>query len=510
MKTVLKTIRIFLALLSFLAVALLFIDVTGYAAGHWGWMAKMQLIPAILALNIGVVALLIIITLIFGRVYCSVICPLGIYQDIVNRLHVAVSSKKNRTLGRFRHSKPLTSVRYIFLGIFILLFTLGFLAIVPASIAGLLDPYSSFGRMATWLARPASLLLNNALADMDADHGSYVFATIEPSPISIALLIVSAATFIVVSVMAWVGGRIYCNTVCPVGTLLGLISRYAWLRPIIDTDKCTRCGSCGRKCKAQCIDTKLHKIDLSRCVACMDCLSVCKEGAISYTHQAKASNNADSVNQSGRRAFLVGGAIIATGLADELIAKSSTGALTPLKDKKPALRDEKVIPPGARSAIRLANHCTACQLCISACPNNVLRPSTSISTFMQPTLEFNQGWCRPECTACSDVCPTGAIESLDIPTKASTKIGTAVVDLSACISAAYGQACGNCSRKCPAGAITMISMQEDGGNLRPLVDAERCIGCGSCEYHCPVGTANNIRAERAAIHVEGHNIHREI
>jgi len=202
--------------------------------------------------------------------------------------------------------------------------------------------------------------------------------------------------------------------------------------------------------------------------------------------------------------------IVAGAMAAKAVESATDGGLAPMKKKKAPMRAMPVTPAGSVGAKWLAEHCIACQLCITNCPNGLLRPSTDPATFMQPVMNFTEGFCRPECTRCADICPAGAIRPIDRVTKSSTKIGTAVVDLDTCISAAYGQKCGNCSTRCPAGAITMIAVSETDSRLRPLVDAEACIGCGSCEYHCPVGKTGSIRAEYPAIHVEGLDIHRTI
>lgn len=502
-----------MAIISLVAMTLLFIDVTGYAAAHWSWMAKWQLVPALLAVNLLVVLVLIALTLLLGRVYCSVICPLGIYQDVVNRISIWFSPRNKRRLGRFRYHKAYKSLRLGFLGVFVILVVLALAGVVGQWCASLIEPYSAFGRIMTWLGRPVGVEINNALADMAEANGSYAFVRVQGLSFVLPLFIVAAVTLVVVTLFAWRGGRQWCNTVCPVGTTLGFLSRYAWLRPVINTDRCTRCGSCGRHCKASCIDTKKHQIDYSRCVSCMDCLTVCREGAITFSHpkkDKKAVNQATSKPSvdSRRRAFLVGGTIVASALASKAVTSATDGGLAPLKKKQPSLRTTPIVPPGAVSARHLASHCVACQLCISACPNGVIKPSTDFKTFMQPVLDFTDGYCRPECNRCSEVCPAGAIKPIDLPVKVSTKIGTAIVDLDQCISAAYGQHCGNCARRCPIGAITMIPVSEGASKMRPLVNSEACIGCGSCEYHCPVGKTASIRATRAAIYVDGIAVHR--
>lgn len=501
----LKVIRVTLAVLTLLCLTLLFVDVTGFAASHWAWMAKIQLVPAVLGLNIVVLAALAVATVLLGRVYCSVVCPLGIYQDVVNRIRMW--TRRGARRGPFRYRPARNVLRLPFLTVFVFALAGGFF-VLGAWVASFIDPYSAFGRMGTWLLRPGAVDVNNMLADAAAAQGSYAFARVNQLPLSIPLLIVASLTFLVVTVMAWRGGRDYCNTVCPVGTVLGFLSRFSWLKIRIDSDNCIRCGKCGAACKAQCIDTKNHKIDYSRCVACFDCIGSCSEGAITYGRAPKApAAEADAAPQSGaRRAMMVGGAIVAADLAMKAVAAAADGGLAPIKHKKAPRREVPVVPPGSASLRVISSRCTACQLCITSCPNGVLRPSTSPDRFMQPVMEFNDGYCRPECTRCSDVCPSDAIAPIDVAVKSSTKIGTAVVDASACISAAYGQSCGTCARNCPAGAIVMTAA--DGGHLRPVVNEALCIGCGSCEYHCPVGRAGNIRAEYPAIHVEGVEVHR--
>ncbi len=501
----LRILRVVLALLCFLALTMLFVDVTGFAVEHWSWMAMSQFIPALMALNIGVVAILLVLTVVFGRLYCSILCPLGVYQDIVARISSWFVPKKKRRVGTYKYEAAKTRWRVGFLIAFVVLMILGLFTVIGSWCAGLIDPYSAFGRMMTWIVRPGVAVVNNGLANLAEANDSYMFVHSTMPAVSIPVLVVAVVTLVIVTVFAWRSGRGYCNTVCPVGTILGCVAKFSWLKPVINTDKCISCGACGRKCKASCIDTKNHAIDYTRCVTCFDCIGSCKEGAITYAHRPNKQPELSAADGS-RRAFLLGGAFVASSIA----AKASDGGLAPIKQKKASQTETPVVPAGARGLKHLSAHCTACQLCISNCPNQVLRPSTELSNFMQPVMAFNNGYCRPECTVCSDICPNGAILPIDIATKSSTKIGTAVVNLETCISAAYGQQCGNCSHKCPTGAITMIPVAEGDRRLRPLVNVEACIGCGSCEYHCPVGKAGNITTEYPAIHVEGIDLHRLI
>jgi len=505
----LKAIRIILAIISLVIVTLLFVDFTGTAQKLWPWLAKAQFAPALLSVN--AVALVVIIgcTLLLGRVYCSVICPLGIFQDAVNWLRGKTGSKKKRK-NRFRYAPAHTKTRLTVLGIFVLLLVIGLTNVLAASIAGLVEPYSAYGRIASQIFAPAYDWVNNMLASWsESQVDNYTFYKVAIS-VSAPLLAVAVVSLIVIVTMAWRGGRDYCNTICPVGTLLGYLSKYSLLKPVINTEKCINCGKCARNCKAKCINAKAHEIDYSRCVACMDCINLCSEGAITYARRrqkAETSENAAEKTNQSRRGFIIAGALL-TGAAVQ--AKVTDGGLTALKDKKPAQRATRVVPAGAISLSHLSRHCTACQLCIQSCPNHVLKPTLGLDGFMQPHLDFTDGYCPPECTVCSSVCPVGAFHPISVEDKSSIKIGTAVVDVDSCISATEGVRCGSCAKHCPAAAIEMVPVAMGSDNMRPAINEEACIGCGSCEYHCPAGTIDGMRSESAAIHVEGILKHREI
>ena len=501
----LRKIRIAFAIFFFVLITLLFLDFTGTLHAWFGWMAKVQFLPALLALNVGVVVFLIALTLIFGRIYCSVICPLGVFQDVVSWM--AGKRKKNR----FRYSPTLVWLRYGVLAVFVI-------ALVAriGSFVALLAPYSSYGRIASNLFAPIYQWGNNFFAYIAERMDSYAFYTVDIWMKSLSTFVIAAVTFVVLIVLAWRNGRTYCNTICPVGTILGFLARYSFLKPVIDTEKCNGGGLCARNCKASCINSKEHKIDYSRCVACMDCMDKCRQNAITYEHKSLAKEKLagnNTVENSGsskqvsnaRRDFLSVTALFAATSVIKAQEKKVDGGLAAIEDKKIPNRSTPITPAGSLSIGHLAQHCTGCQLCVSACPNQVLRPSGDLMKLMQPEMSYERGYCRPECTKCSEVCPAGAILKITPADKSATQIGHAVWVEKNCVPLRDGVACGNCARHCPVGAISMVASDPDNANSLkiPVVNTERCIGCGACENLCPARPFS-------AIYVEGHELHRTI
>ena len=447
-----------------------------------GWMAKVQFLPACLALNAAVIVGLVLLTLAFGRVYCSVICPLGVFQDGLAKLG---------TIGKKHPYKYKKEIKWLRYGVFAL-FVVALVAGVQAFVA-VLAPYSAYGRMVS------AVLHHN----------------------SVPVIIVAGVTLVVVGVLAFFGGRTYCNTICPVGTCLSFLSRFAAFRPLIDADKCKNCHICEHKCKAQCIDIANHKIDYSRCVDCFDCLDNCKFDALKYKYTwgktvsstesdktfstfsgekvlVRGVRNSFSENVSqGRRAFITGTAIVAGTSLLKAQGKKVDGGFAEVLPKVAPERETPLTPPGSKSVKDFYRRCTACQLCVSECPNGVLRPSADLEHLMQPEMGFEKGFCRPECTRCSQLCPAGAINPIGREEKTLYHVGTARVNLDECLSA-KGVSCGNCSRKCPTGAISMV--ERDGHSI-PVVAEEICIGCGACEYLCPVRPVSAITVNGREEHI---------
>ena len=500
----LRRLRVTLAAVFFTLITLLFLDFTGTLHTWLGWLAKIQFLPALLALNVGVVVALVLLTLVFGRIYCSVVCPLGVMQDVVSW----ISGRRKKHKFRFSHSPEKRILRYGVLALFIVAFIAGI-----GSLVALLAPYSSYGRIAQNIFQPVYILGNNLMAWVAERVDSYAFYSREVWLRSLPTFIIATITLVGIGVLAWRNGRTYCNTICPVGTILSLMARFSWFKVKVDETKCNKCGLCSRSCKSACIDFKNSKIDYSRCVVCGDCIDKCRKKALSYTHSSpKKSEEIDKakmidqeVVNSARRSFLLGAAIATTSAVMAQEKKKVDGGLAKIEDKQAPKRNTPLTPPGSLSAQNMARHCTACQLCVAECPNDVLRPSTDIQKLMQPTMSYERGYCRPECNRCSEVCPAGAIKPIKREDKSSIQIGHAVWIKKNCVPITDGKECGNCARHCPAGAITMINSnpKDDTSPKIPAVNTSRCIGCGACENLCPARPFS-------AIYVEGHEVHRYI
>ncbi|MBP5241696.1 MAG: 4Fe-4S dicluster domain-containing protein, partial [Bacteroidales bacterium] len=339
----------------------------------------------------------------------------------------------------------------------------------------LLEPYGNYGRIVT------SFYLRN-----------------------LNLSIIAWVVMLVLGVLAFLYGRAYCNSICPVGTLLSFFARFSAFRVQFDPDKCKHCGLCEKNCKARAIDSEAGKVDYSRCVVCGDCTAQCKFDALHYRGikpaKPQPAPQSDTVDQ-GRRSFLIGAAL-ATGTAVMAQAEMKVdGGLAVITEKQAPKRETPLTPPGSISARHMQQYCTACQLCVSACPNHVLRPSTDLMRFMQPTLSFEVGYCRPECTRCGQVCPAGAIQPITKEQKTSIHVGHAVWVKDNCVVLTDGVSCGNCARHCPTGAIQMVDYDHNGLTVKiPAVDGNRCIGSGACENLCP-------SRPFSAIYVEGNVTH---
>lgn len=495
-QNILRSLRIVVSVVIFALLTAMLASYGIKTARFAGVLARIQFVPAAFALSLTYLVGWLIITLIFGRIYCSSVCPIGTFQDILARL-----PRIGRHNGKkdYHYSPALTSLRNTSLFIVMASVLLGISLLIT-----LIDPYSVYSRFAVYCLKPLWGLCVNAFSSTPVK-----LAAASVVGASVALL-----TIAVIGWLAWRNGRTFCNTICPVGTTLGFISRNAVFHIDINTDKCTQCRACEHVCKASCIDLISHVVDSSRCVDCFDCLPVCPNDAIHYTwerHQLsiplmrKTGNpltdpaaGIDAPGPTGmmldRRAFLSAGLVMAVSpIAAAAKKKRKTlrgGIKAGQMQVSPVVA---VTPPGIQDRKDFLDRCTGCGLCISHCMTKVLRPSITeygVLRLFHPVKDYDEAYCAYTCTRCTDLCPTGALRPITREEKISMSVGLAQVSYDYCI------ACGKCARSCPAEAIDMTEFANRENRRFPVVDPAKCIGCGACQYVCPA-------PERKAIIVNG-------
>ena len=481
----LRVVRIVLALLVFVGLTFFMVDAVGLLPAGVSLLAGIQLVPALMAVSLGTLAVLLVLTLLVGRVYCSVVCPLGIWQDVVAWL-----SRRLRPKKHYRYRPARNWLRYSILGITAVAWLAGF-----SQLLVLLDPYSAYGRICTSLFKPLYVWGNNLLAAVFSKAGNYTFYHLDVPYGGILTLTVSLLTLAVVSTLAWTRGRIWCNTLCPVGALLSLLARRPLFHLHIDASACNHCGRCAAHCKASCIDAKTQTIDASRCVDCFDCVTECRQGAIRLGRAPRKASPAQP--DASRRRFLL--ALGLTGASAVRSAAARKKSIIPGGSKVEIHRQQAVMPPGAGSRKDFLDRCTACHLCVSQCPSHVLKPSVGeygLEGFLQPVMKYENAFCNYDCHRCGDVCPTHALRPLSVDEKHRTQMGRVVFIRENCVVQRNETSCGACSEHCPTQAISMVPYKY--GLTIPQVNPDICVGCGGCEYICPARPFK-------AVYVEGND-----
>lgn len=506
----LRRSRIVTAVAVLLLTLALFIDIYEWIPEKaFDTVLYLQFVPSLLRffqvfsiIAAGGFIVVLLLTLLTGRLYCSVICPLGIYQDVVNRI-ARWRSKKKRF---FKFKKSLPVWRYSFLGIMVLALVVG-----AGWLVAWLDPYSLAGRFFGYLIKPVVVGANNLMVNFLRIFNLHPLVyqnLLLPAILPVVITLVITGT---IGYFAWKRGRIFCNTICPVGTLLGLTSKVSLFKVHFNSESCTRCGKCAAVCKSECIDIRNYRVDHSRCVTCFNCLVVCPEASLSLTKpktnfaELKPVSEIKQVKKSGlvsganRRSFIITGLSLLA--ASRLFAREETRKTANGKELLLNKKEHPVAPPGSVSIARFNNLCTACSLCVSACPTHVLQPALTeyrLPGFMQPHMDYITSFCNFDCTKCGEVCPTGAILPLTLDEKHVTQMGKAVFVKQNCVVFTDETDCGACSEHCPTKAVNMVPYKD--GLLIPEVDQSICIGCGACEHPCPVD------APFKAIYVNGNAV----
>ncbi len=421
--------------------------------------------------------LLILVNLIFGRLYCSFLCPVGLIQDI----SIAVSDK----LGIKKRKVPgMASFKTFLLFLFLVL------VFVRLPLYFLVDHFTN---MVSFLAHAVNPLISMAVSPLSGAVYEYSSIYFREIPFDLHRSFFYSIFFILsVFISSLFFPRLFCNSICPSGLLFSFLARHSLLS-IRQEDSCRTCGKCDRKCPVMCIEDGY--VDKTQCIMCFECLRQCPVNSLRLSFKAGKGRQDEKASYSKEKRGLLRSALFAgLGLSGGFLLKSLAGAESKNTDIA------EVFPPGGDTYESFLSRCTNCGLCISVCPTGVLKPvsySHSSSNRLLPALDFNKSYCSFECNVCMSVCPMNALKYLSLPEKQVTAIGKARLDTGLCIPYSLGLDCGACAEHCPTAAIKMIDL---GKVLAPVVSTKHCIGCGICQYSCPVEGTKAIAVKPLDIH----------
>ncbi len=509
-----KRVRVFFSLSFLVLVTLIFTD-------PWHriplifpqYLTSLEIVPGLLKVIVvgGAVTtcgflLVIFVTFLFGRVYCSSVCPVGTVQDISIRIARMFNRRK-----RFEYSRSPQWLQYPILLALVLMVLFGSMMIL----GDLLEPFSNYGRLVTNFGVPLIVMLNNLVASILARFQIFSIYEIPLPQLEIGTLVFSFIFFATVIYISAAKGRFFCNSFCPAGALLSLISHVSLFRLGIVENQCDDCRACDKVCKAECVDSKTKRIDFGSCVGCFNCLRSCPKNGIKYVARYSLrkkfkfsfsmhvwpNENHSTFALSSRRQLIRNIGIPATAL---LLAPGLVKGGGIFYNRRSSHSDGRraVSPPGSLSIDHFTAVCTACQMCVASCPTNVLRPSFleyGIAGMSQPLMDYEIAYCNYDCVICGDACPTGAILKKSVEEKKRIQIGKTTFTKDDCIVVSKKKDCAACSEHCPTKAVHTVPYE--GNLLLPEVDNEMCIGCGACEHVCPTTPKKAIRIVANAIHV---------
>jgi polyferredoxin len=424
----------------------------------------------------------IIITILFGRVFCGWACPLGTLNNLLG------SIRRKRPVGMYEHWYR---VKY-----YILMAILAS-ALFTLQPVGIMEPLSLIIRSFSVSVYPLFNYCVRAVFDTIyninplgiAAATEPVYSVLKKTVLTFDQSMYEQGVFIgmlffVILGLNFIEKRFWCKYLCPLGAFLGILSRYSLLRRSV-SEGCTSCGVCATVCQGNASpEAKEHWRD-TECLVCRNCDDICPQNAVSFGFRTKRAAAGMDLSRRKVIASVISGVVAVPLLRTVPIAKA--GAQDPI-----LLR-----PPGAVEEKEFLKRCVKCGECMKVCTTNGLQPTlfeAGVEGIWSPMLVPRIGYCEYRCTLCGQVCPTGAIRRLQLEEKAKVKIGLAMIEKGRCLPWAHGRPCIVCEEVCPTSKKAIwyeeVQVRDRQGKIvtvkQPHVDLELCIGCGICEAKCPV------------------------
>ena len=445
---------------------------------------------------------ILIPTFILGRFFCGWVCPLGTLNHFFSNFKS--ERKRGKQLIESNRYKRWQTLKYY------MLIALLVSALFGSQFLAILDPISLSVRSLGLSILPGiHYCLDALLRELDRSHvGALQFAAqalsflLQGTLLSFKQPYFRQAFFLGIILITVLAlnlriTRFWCRALCPLGALLGVVSRWSILGLEKHPTKCEDCNRCLLHCQGGDDPIPGAKWRKSECHLCFNCVGDCPESGIQFKFFPATPTTVEGPNLTRRR--------VLTGMA-------AGAAALPLFRSVPGLavrRDPRLIrPPGSLEEKRFLDRCIRCGECMKVCPNNALHPTwaeAGLEGLWTPALVPRIGYCEPSCVLCSQVCPTGAIWEITSTDKGwvsgragsgakPIRLGTAFYDRGRCLPWAMATPCIVCEEWCPTSPkaiyLRPAEVVDADGNVKPVqqpyLDPDRCVGCGACEFACPV------------------------